>query len=493
MATSPFGSIRSLLHDGRMIEGDLFETLAALSAGDVDHHPGLRAHQVDAWHILMVQIAVLAMESAGLERPPTEAGAWRDAVLSLTPAWPGGEPWMTIVDDVSVPAFLQPPLPGGIKKDTLAESPDRIDTIGIGRNHDVKNGTLHGAHDDEWLFALVSAQTTNGSMGQGTQSVSRMNGGYASRVTLRLVPDGGASAAFLRDVRILLEDRRRNPEEWIRRRPEVVLWTMPPARDASESLNALDLDPLYVEYCRPIRLRRNGSSIEAERGNAINHRRVESVNGVTRCPWTPIVLGDEPKSFSPGDDCDWRTAQRMLDPARIRRPLLGRIHDTDDRNGHLRLSGVKRSQGATERYDLMRLLLPRRTTPDQMDAQMTTSAMMLASECDVAWRSLRIALMHLIQRAPERVRFDDANGSAWADQAAPDFGRALNRRIECLDDPAVPDPEAVRRIVRESTLEAFAIRAAGMTGARGATMQTARAASEGFLVAMISKERGEKD
>jgi CRISPR system Cascade subunit CasA len=48
------------------------ELLAALSAGTVEGYTGLRAHQADAWHVFLVQLAasVLARSRSQDQRTP---------------------------------------------------------------------------------------------------------------------------------------------------------------------------------------------------------------------------------------------------------------------------------------------------------------------------------------------------------------------------------------------------------------------------------------
>jgi len=61
------------------------ETLANLSNDQVSSFPALRAHQKQPWHCFIVQLATLAMQSAGRASLPTEAEDWLELLRGLTP------------------------------------------------------------------------------------------------------------------------------------------------------------------------------------------------------------------------------------------------------------------------------------------------------------------------------------------------------------------------------------------------------------------------
>jgi CRISPR system Cascade subunit CasA len=476
--------IRRVDGAGTLQRGDLYETFAALSRGEIDHLPALRPHQAEIWHMFTVQVAVLAMENAGLVVPPEDAQTWRDALHGLTPTWPDGEPWHLVVDDLTVPALLQPAVrPSDLN--AVSRTPDQLDVIVTGRNHDVKDGVSLGAEDDDWLFALVTLQTSEGSMGAGSQPVSRINGGYASRSTMRLVPPGGASASFLRDVRVLLRHRREDPPP----RTETMLWTLPWPGDATKTLDALSLDPLYIEVCRRVRLVDGPKGIQAKRTTPPRIPLVRSERGQTNCPWTPIVISDKgDKSFSPGPVRDKRVPVALLDRQRTMRPLLAEAHLEDVPGGEIAICGLRRGQGATERFDVYRLPLPDGDPADAM-ARMEITQATRATARETAWTKLRTALIALRQGAPDRIRFDDAASSSWAEAAQPRYSEAT----DAVDRQDI-DPSLLTAAYGKAAHEVFDQWAAHMPGASTPRGLSTTAKAKGLLEGMIRKSiRGESD
>ena len=98
--------------------GSLPEVFEALIADRIDCFPALRAHQEPAWHMFLAQLGAIAAHRAGLSEPPEDAATWQDIIGRLTRAdFPNDEPWCLVADDWSKSAFLQPPVPDGVKLD----------------------------------------------------------------------------------------------------------------------------------------------------------------------------------------------------------------------------------------------------------------------------------------------------------------------------------------------------------------------------------------
>ena len=51
----------------------------------------------------------MAMHRAGLAEPPRDAEEWLRIIRALTADYPDGEPWHLVVEDITKPAFMQPP------------------------------------------------------------------------------------------------------------------------------------------------------------------------------------------------------------------------------------------------------------------------------------------------------------------------------------------------------------------------------------------------
>ena len=200
--------IRFVKQSGNRDGGNLFALFAALSRGEIDSFPALRPHQRQAWHCFLVQCGAMALIRTGEQCLPITPDRWRELLIGLTPDWPQGEAWELVQDDWAKPALLQPPLvSAGDRNDYKARvnTADTLDMLVTSRNHDVKAGRIKAAQDDDWLFALATLQTMEGFLGAGNYGISRMNGGFASRMALGIQPAGNLSAAFARDVARLVE------------------------------------------------------------------------------------------------------------------------------------------------------------------------------------------------------------------------------------------------------------------------------------------------
>lgn len=110
-------------------------------------------------------------------RKPKTTGA---LLLALS----GGEagPWALSGPD-DKPAFMQPPAPKGLNWTPVA-TPDALDLLITSRNHDLKQQIARHAEPQDWVFALVSLQTSEGYGGAGNNGIARMNGGSSSRPLL---------------------------------------------------------------------------------------------------------------------------------------------------------------------------------------------------------------------------------------------------------------------------------------------------------------------
>jgi len=298
-----------LLHDP-LIQTDagwhsLPGLLAAMARGEVGGFPALRPHQRPAWHMFLVQLGVMALDAAGLWEIPQTADDWRAALAALTSDFPDGEPWHLIVPDRRMPAFLQPPGPGGLKWSPLA-TPDALDMLITSRNHDVKSEIAQNAAPQDWIFALVSLQTMEGFSGRDNYGIARMNGGSSSRPMLALAPARAGSAQvdpsgwWRRDVTRLLASRRDANGKRL-------LWLEP--WPDGRMLELAALDPLFIEVCRRIRVVEQGSRITAERSTTKAARtNAKDAKGNTGDPWAPVHIA-EGKALTLGER-DW--SHRLL-------------------------------------------------------------------------------------------------------------------------------------------------------------------------------------
>lgn len=408
--------IRWQEENGTTGQGDLFAVHAALSAGRVASFPALRPHQREPWHCFLVQTAAMALIRAGQSELPVRAEDWQALLLALTPQWPDGEAWALVGDDWMKPALLQPPLVAPANradyKGRIA-TPDALDMLVTSRNHDVKAARMIGARDEDWLFALVTLQTMEGFLGVGNYGISRMNGGFASRMSLGIRPSGGASAAYRRDVARLVEAAAR--EDW--RQGDGLLWTVP--WDGTGQLAFDKLDFLYVDVCRRVRLQRGavGGLQALTAGSKVARVAAAELAGNTGDPWAPIRRKDNASITASQATFGYRRLSELLDNGKTGRPLLALPVETDGAAGlAIVATALVRGQGKTE--GLHRRAIPLSASRyaafcgDIYLDRMGAVAKLRADEAGEVRLRLRRALLALVQGGPDKVRLDDDAGGA---------------------------------------------------------------------------------
>ena len=344
--------------DGR-VEASLPEVYAALMADEVDAFPALRPHQRHAWHAFLVQLGVMAMHRAKVDTPPDTAGEWENLIRGLTPDYPDDEPWQLVVDDITKPAFMQPPATSqGRAKDynSPVATPDELDMLVTSKNHDLKSAVAVQANVDDWLFALVTLQTMEGFGGAGNYGISRMNGGLGSRPAFSLAPSGhGPGAHVSRDIVALVEHLPTMLDEcFMTDGGAALLWTMPWEGTPAEALLPDRLDPFYIEVCRRVRLRSGADGQLHGIRSVSGAARIEgkALKGRTCDPWTPVNSAREglPLTLGNGGFTYKRVTEYISDWGR---PVLLRPTQTEQRSKdtmRLVARAMVRGQGKTEGY-----------------------------------------------------------------------------------------------------------------------------------------------
>ena len=255
-------------------------------ADKIEAFPAMRPHQRHAWHTFLVQPAAMAMHRVGIIEPPTDPAEWAGLLRELTPDWPGDEPWHLVVDNITMPAFMQPPAGSA---DKLADyknrvtTADELDMLVTSKNHDLKASVVSQAGLDDWIFALITLQTMEGFGGAGNYGISRMNGGLGSRPAFSLAPTGRLGGHVKRDIRALLADYPKDAGG------HGLLWLLPWDGTGSESLLRNQLDPHYVEVCRRVRLRsgEDGRLYAIRASSKAARIEGKDLKGRTGDPWTP--------------------------------------------------------------------------------------------------------------------------------------------------------------------------------------------------------------
>lgn len=331
------------------------EVFQGLAQGHVRSFPALRPHQRAAWHMFLVQLGVLTAEKVGW---PDEAAGWVDALRSLSEF--GDEPWTLVVEDRCLPAFLQPPDPGGLKW-TSVPTPDALDMLITSKNHDLKTQVATDAMPEDWVFALVTLQTMEGFGGAGNYGIARMNGGSSSRPMLTAAPASEQGAIDLpgwwrRDVKRLLEIRRTQPDCVGRIGGQTLLWCMPwPER---EQLSVTELDPLFVEVCRRIRFSQDSGKIKAERSSSKAARiDAKAFKGVLGDPWAPVHRGENKALTLGSKDFDYRTIKDLLYNPDWEVPPLAK-ESPGEQSSELLLVAEAISRGNSKTDGLKRRVIP---------------------------------------------------------------------------------------------------------------------------------------
>ena len=270
---------------------------AVIAKGKVTQFPVLRPHQQAAWHMFLVQLAALALWAANQTDPPADSETWATLLRGLTPDHPDDAPWRMVVEDLSKPAFLQPPAPDGLKWSSKA-TPDALDLLITARNHDLKQAVAREAEVEDWLFALVSLQTSEGYGGAGNHGIARMNGGSSSRPMLGLAPaldkdyTLNPSAWWKRDVNRLLAERQAGCGlELGHKRGPSLLWCLD--WPEGKQLDLRELDPWFIEICRRVRLVGTEKTLSAVRATSKASRiNAKAYRGNVGDPWAPVHIGD---------------------------------------------------------------------------------------------------------------------------------------------------------------------------------------------------------
>ena len=329
-----------------------------LAADEVDAFPGLAAHQSPAWFEFLAQLGALAVRHRGSGVPPADAEAWKTTLAELA-ANAAPSAWSLVGDELTQPAFLQPPTSrfGDYKR--FARTPDGFDVLVTAKNHDRKQAQAVGGDPHLWLYALVNLQTQQGYSGRGQPGVARMNGGFASRVLVDRRPNDRWGARVERAIRMLLarrDDVFRSVDQTVYRTEGGLALTWLRDWDDDRMLSLAELDPYFIEVCRRVRLiRTEAGAVEAWVRPAINARTdAKAFLGNLGDPWIPLDLRKSPPTaltVGPGG-FDYRLTQRILfDSGASRKPLAFKaLPGESGRNAELHFAALVRGQGKTEGF-----------------------------------------------------------------------------------------------------------------------------------------------
>lgn len=340
---------------GTGVEVSLPEVFAALMQDEGDTFPALRPHQRHAWHAFLVQLGVMALRRAGHGEPPENAAEWVALIRGLTPDYPDDEPWQVVVNDITEPAFMQPPASSTDKakdyKNTVT-TPDELDMLVTSKNHDLKSAVATGASVDAWLFALITLQTMEGFSGAGHYGISRMNGGLGSRPAFSLTQSPQPGTHARRDILALLE---RMDDLSLTNGDIGLLWTIPWDGAKAEKLLPAQLAPHFIEVCRRVRLRLGaGDKLSGVRATSKAERiEAKALKGRMGDPWTPINQKESKALTLAAGGFTYKRVTEYLTSANWEHPILLKPTPSEQRSPktmQLVARAIVRGQGKTEGY-----------------------------------------------------------------------------------------------------------------------------------------------
>ena len=412
--------------------------LAALGEGRVRSYPGLMRHQEDALHVFLTYLATAVLARDGVDDSVQSEEYWAAGIRRL-----GGTddmPWTLVVDDLSQAAFLQSPLPvpDHGKLTLKAETPDALDVLVTAKNHDLKMQRATKPDVDEWVFALISSQTTSGFLGQGNFGISRMNGGFGSRLVMEVQRALDPGWRWRDAVTRLLVHRREVLAGDYGYDPHglVLVWT--DLWDGAEGLPLTSLDPCYLEISRRVRLRRD--SLGVLRADAVPSKatriNAKELKGAVGDAWTPVDLSqtaDGRKALTVGPaGLTADTVRRLvfadhLGLSPLQRPALGWSGDL-----WLSVSVLVRGQGLTEGFHEVHLrlpepVLPRVFGPPAIHDPWVALSKQLIEAAGLMQRALGRGVRTYLAGGPARLK-ERETSDEWA--------RRWNRRFQSLWTPA---------------------------------------------------------
>jgi CRISPR system Cascade subunit CasA len=422
------------------------EVFAGLANGAVRAFPAQRPHQRPAWHSFLVQLGALALWNAGRDDLPRDAEAWAALLRGLTPEYTADEPWRLAVSARDKPAFLQPPAPEGLKWLPVA-TPDALDLLITSKNHDLKQAVARQGTAEDWAFALISLQTSEGYGGAGNFGIARMNGGSSSRPLLGVAParDGedslDPSAWWARDVRRLLAARAEDGDGGHGTvGGPALLWLIDWPEGAQLDLHALD--PWFIEVCRRVRLTEENGVLSALRATSKAARiHANESNGNVGDPWVPIHKDNKSLTLS-GRDFHYRLVCDLLFSGEWERPLLAKPAPEEQDDMLLVAEALSRGNSKTEGFKSRIVRVPGKALPS-LSAQETAGKISQSQikEIEAFDKALRNALAlaaargewgavgkdHYALTRPVRARFDRAADRLffphlWERLAAEDAG-----------------------------------------------------------------------
>lgn len=460
---------------GQTTTVSLPELLALLGEDRVESLPGLQRHQEDAFHIFLCYLAGAVLDRQDEAEPKQNADFWLDGIRALTHAegCNNDDAWTLVVEDPTRPAFLQPPAPNRAVFDRdykpKAATPDALDVLQTAKNHDVKATRGDRQEAEAWCYALLTLQSQIGFLGAGNQGIARMNGGFGSRPCVAWQQHRRPGARWLRDVPVLLAQRKTllaEPHPY-RADGKVLLWI--PAWDGQAGLSLAALDPFFLEIARRIRLVAAGSGCRALAATASATRiSAKDQKGNLGDPWTPINTKTGGALTVPASGLTPDLLRNLLFDDGGFSPAAMQAAPTGQGAGWFAAAVLVRGQGTTDGFHEAAIRVPEKARPvlfgkgPSRDRLAGLSKKGLETASAIQYRVLQPALFALMEGGPESINLDKREVSDWVGNAAAPFARDWNPHyfvwlwstLDQPDDAAALKPwfELLRKLA-ETTLE----------------------------------------
>jgi CRISPR system Cascade subunit CasA len=438
--------------DGQTASASLPQLFVALAADEVRDYPALRPHQRHPWHAFLVQLAAIALHKTERTAFFETAQEWRDALLALTPDDTDGAAWC-LVSPPGRAAFLQAATPNWDARDwgTIFDAADELDILLTSKNHDIKGARMHDSLPEDWLFALTSLQTQEGSNSGSHKGISRMNSGAGSRSGVGVAPKGNVGARWKRDVHLLGKEHSEVAEKYGLEETAglALVWLTP--WDGVTSIPFSALDPHYIEICRRVRLFEKSGRLYARRAKT-QVLRIDGGNrkGVTGDPWMPVDISEiDPKALSlQRAGFDYKLICDVLFSGKFFKPELLNVHATDGDEICLIAQGIARGNSKTEGYHERRVPISPKVrglliTNQRVQLERITTQRIFA--IDEVIQLLKNALIHLFEngsvqdyrqaRRAHKSKIDKIYGALEAVEDAR-FFVDLNDEMEAADPAA---------------------------------------------------------
>jgi CRISPR system Cascade subunit CasA len=441
---------------GRECRLSLPGVLAAMERDQVRSFSRLLPHQSHPWHAFLCQLAAMCLQGVGVELPDpyglephrllgehTEE-QWRAMLHGLTPGYENDEPWRLVVEDLSQPAFMQPPAPEddwGVFKDSTSY-PDELDVLVPSKCHGLKFPLQNQPAVEDWMFTLISIQTHGAYMGRGNYGIVRQNGGYATRPGLSLCASDSPCSRWARDVRVIrdhFESHFYERHDGLFGRDGIkLLWLEPWGGGKAEALELKQLDPLFIEVCRRIRLEAwVDDGIRARRAGTKAQRVAgKDLKGNLGDPWIPIKdTGKEPSAFNarPG----YQNTQEVLFGGRNEKAkyqyipaLLQKPQEWEKGQDLLvRFRVLLRSDGKTEGYHERFILVPSgmvMVLGQKRETAAEAAKDMVGKVSEVEYKVLKPALVLALQANRDAPEYEQKETTGWVDAKL----RALDLEVD---------------------------------------------------------------